>query len=41
MPKVLIATEKAFAAEAVQLIKAEFDSVKFEHVLNCILDKIL
>lgn len=32
MPKVLIATEKAFAAEAVQKIKAEFDSAGFEQV---------
>ncbi len=30
MPKVLIATEKAFAAEAVQLIKAEFEAAGFE-----------
>lgn len=32
MPKVLIATEKAFAAEAVQKIKAEFDNAQFEQV---------
>jgi len=32
MPKVLIATEKAFAAEAVQKIKAEFDAAKYEHI---------
>ena len=32
MPKVLIATEKAFAAEAVQLLKAELDAAKYEQV---------
>ncbi len=32
MPKVLIATEKAFAAEAVQKIKAELDKAQFEQV---------
>ncbi|MDZ4122453.1 MAG: NAD(P)-dependent oxidoreductase [Candidatus Cloacimonadaceae bacterium] len=32
MPKVLIATEKAFAAEAVQKIKAEFEAVNYEQV---------
>jgi len=32
MPKVLIATEKAFAAEAVQKIKAEFDAAGYEQV---------
>ncbi len=31
MPKVLIATEKAFAAEAVQRIKAELDAAKYQH----------
>ena len=31
MPKVLIATEKPFAAEAVQKIKAEFDAAKYEY----------
>jgi D-3-phosphoglycerate dehydrogenase len=31
MPKVLIATEKPFAAEAVQKIKAELDAVKYEY----------
>jgi len=31
MPKVLIATEKAFAAEAVQSIKAELDSAHYQH----------
>jgi D-3-phosphoglycerate dehydrogenase len=32
MPKVLIATEKPFAAEAVQRIKAEFDAAGYQHV---------
>lgn len=32
MPKVLIATEKAFAAEAVQRIKAELDAANYQHV---------
>jgi D-3-phosphoglycerate dehydrogenase len=32
MPKVLIATEKAFASEAVQRIKAELDAVNYQHV---------
>ncbi len=32
MPKVLIATEKPFAAEAVQKIKAELDAVGYPHV---------
>jgi D-3-phosphoglycerate dehydrogenase / 2-oxoglutarate reductase len=32
MPKVLIATEKAFASEAVQKIKATLDAAKYEHV---------
>ncbi|PKN78430.1 MAG: 3-phosphoglycerate dehydrogenase [Candidatus Cloacimonetes bacterium HGW-Cloacimonetes-1] len=32
MPKVLIATEKAFAAEAVQLLKAELNAAKYEQV---------
>ena len=32
MPKVLIATEKAFAAEAVQKIKATLDAAKYGHV---------
>jgi len=31
MPKVLIATEKPFAAEAVQKIKAELDAAKYEY----------
>ncbi len=31
MPKVLIATEKAFAAEAVKKIKATLDEAKYEH----------
>ncbi len=31
MPKVLIATEKPFAAEAVQLIKAELDAAGYPH----------
>ncbi|HOZ00805.1 MAG TPA: 3-phosphoglycerate dehydrogenase, partial [Candidatus Syntrophosphaera sp.] len=31
MPKVLIATEKPFAAEAVQLIKAELDKAGYPH----------
>lgn len=31
MPKVLIATEKAFAAEAVQRIKAELDAANYQH----------
>lgn len=32
MPKVLIATEKPFAADAVQKIKATFDAAGYEHV---------
>ncbi|HOY85620.1 MAG TPA: 3-phosphoglycerate dehydrogenase, partial [Candidatus Syntrophosphaera sp.] len=32
MPKVLIATEKPFAAEAVQKIKAELDAAGYPHV---------
>lgn len=32
MPKVLIATEKPFAAPAVERIKAEFDAAGYEHV---------
>ncbi len=32
MPKVLIATEKAFAADAVQKIKAVFDAAGYQHV---------
>jgi D-3-phosphoglycerate dehydrogenase len=32
MPKVLIATEKAFAADAVKQIKATLDAAKYEHV---------
>jgi len=31
MPKVLIATEKPFAAEAVQKIKAELDKAGYPH----------
>ena len=31
MPKVLIATEKPFAAEAVQKIKAELDAAGYPH----------
>jgi D-3-phosphoglycerate dehydrogenase len=31
MPKVLIATEKAFAGEAVQKIKAELDAANYQH----------
>lgn len=31
MPKVLIATEKAFAAEAVQKIKEELDAARYQH----------